>query len=389
MRILEINDFISKTGGAETIFKKTIKLLKEEGHDVFSLSFDNFHNKNHFSIPLASDSSSKLYEKRFSEKFNALLFNPFIYLKIRKIIKIIRPDVIHLHNYNLAPLSVLYAIKGYNTVQTVHASGQICPSTWGVYRKDYRKCNLVPSFNKCMSNCFYDKPKIPSALYYMFHRRISNVRKKVIRKFIFPSKALLKGFSDNGFTNLFLVRNPFNYTNVRKMVRKENILMYAGKMSTQKGVGILIDALIEIKDLDDWQFVFAGEGDLKESFVKRTKYDKRFVFTGNLTFDKLKRFYEKSKIMVVPSLCFDNYPTVILEGRSYKCIVLGSNRGGIPEMIGDEFVFSPDKESIRSKISYFAKNYEKYVNSFDKATKDFCNDKCYVNKLIKIFKMVI
>jgi len=387
MKILEINDFISKTGGAETIFKKTISLLKEKGHDVFSLSFDDYSEKNHFSVSLASNSSSKLYEKTLSEKFNALLFNPFLYLRIRKIINKIKPDIIHLHNYNIAPLSVLYAVKGYNTIQTVHGPGQICPSTWGTYRKNYGKCNLVPKFKKCMDNCFYDKPKIPSVLYYLLHRNISNARKKVIKKFIFPSKVLLKGFSDNGFTNLFLVRNPFNGGNLRIPAKKDNIIMYAGKMNTQKGVDILIDALIDIKGLDDWQFVFAGDGDLKESLVKRTENDKRFLFTGNLVFDKLKEFYKKAKIMVVPSLSFENYPTVILEGRSYKCIVLGSDRGGIPEMIGDEFVFSPDKESIKRKISYFANNYEKYVNSSEKINKNLYDDKYYVSELVKIFNM--
>ena len=62
----------------------------------------------------------------------------------------------------------------------------------------------------------------------------------------------------------------------------------------------------------------------------------------NLVFSYL----EKAYALLVPSR-FDNFPTVIIEAFSSGVPVIGSNAGGIPEMIKqgvDGFICEPDNE---------------------------------------------
>jgi len=343
MKILYINDF-EDGGGAEVIYNITYDLFKENAKKI---AIDKMLPKNSII--------------RFSTKF---FFNPILYFKLKKIIRNYNPEVIHLHNYNLAPLTVLLAIRGYDTIQTVHASGQICPSAWGVFRKNYQKCDLKPNFKKCMENCFYDKPKILSIFYYIWHVVISNIRIKIIKYYIFPSNTLRKGFEKNGFKNLHVVRNPCPFfENSGNLDKKENIILYVGKLIELKGVHILIDVLKDLDNLKDWNFIFVGDGNLRKHLGNKVKNDKRFIFVGWVKHDDVIKFYKRSKIVVVPSVYFENYPTVVLEGLLFDNIVIGSDRGGIPEMINDKLIFKIYNKKInnlKEKILEVIDNYEKF-----------------------------
>jgi glycosyltransferase involved in cell wall biosynthesis len=76
--------------------------------------------------------------------------------------------------------------------------------------------------------------------------------------------------------------------------------------------------------------------------------------------DEVKKIMKAADCLVVPSLCYENYPTVILEARGVLLPVIGSNFGGIKEMIKNEkFLFIPTCENIREKLVYFSENHQK------------------------------
>ena len=62
----------------------------------------------------------------------------------------------------------------------------------------------------------------------------------------------------------------------------------------------------------------------------QTKADKRIRWLG---FVNQAQFFQEIDILVVPSIWHDTAPLVILEAYSHGIPVLGSNRGGIPELI--------------------------------------------------------
>lgn len=79
--------------------------------------------------------------------------------------------------------------------------------------------------------------------------------------------------------------------------------------------------------------------------------------------DNIKEIYQKIDVILVPSLCDDSFPTTVLEGMYWKRPIIGTNVGGIPEMIINNTTgFLINKNSVQElteKISYFINNPEK------------------------------
>ncbi|GAH67801.1 unnamed protein product, partial [marine sediment metagenome] len=65
--------------------------------------------------------------------------------------------------------------------------------------------------------------------------------------------------------------------------------------------------------------------------------DKRIKFYGFLQHQQLKELYKKANLLIVPSICYDNSPTVIYESFSFGVPVIGSRIGGIPELVKEGY----------------------------------------------------
>ena len=65
-------------------------------------------------------------------------------------------------------------------------------------------------------------------------------------------------------------------------------------------------------------------------------------------------------VLIVPSLWHDPLPRVVYESYSHGVPVIGSDRGGIPEIIDigkTGFIFNPDfEEQLKEKICIFRKD---------------------------------
>jgi glycosyltransferase involved in cell wall biosynthesis len=92
--------------------------------------------------------------------------------------------------------------------------------------------------------------------------------------------------------------------------------------------------------------------------------------------------YADAAVLVVPSMCDDCYPRVILEAQAYGVPVVGRTVGGIPEAIGDGGVCvscsdDPDEWSaaihsiIDARMRYSGLAYANFVRA-DAAAKEAC-----------------
>jgi len=93
----------------------------------------------------------------------------------------------------------------------------------------------------------------------------------------------------------------------------------------------------------------------------------------------LAKIYHETDICLVPSIRADPFPTTVLEAMSAKLPVIGTNLGGIPEMIEDSitgFLIPPDDPKLFSdrletliknkqlRLSMGEKGYEKFNREF-------------------------
>jgi glycosyltransferase involved in cell wall biosynthesis len=59
-----------------------------------------------------------------------------------------------------------------------------------------------------------------------------------------------------------------------------------------------------------------------------------------------RRFWRQTKVVLMPSLCWENQPLVAVEAMINGVPVIGSNRGGTPETLGDAGVLLPLPERL-------------------------------------------
>jgi glycosyltransferase involved in cell wall biosynthesis len=81
---------------------------------------------------------------------------------------------------------------------------------------------------------------------------------------------------------------------------------------------------------------------------ERAAHDKRITYLGYTTPDELVKCMAAVDAVVVPSLCYENSPTVIYESLSSGIPLIASRIGGVGELIQEGktgFLFTPGDEA--------------------------------------------
>jgi glycosyltransferase involved in cell wall biosynthesis len=119
------------------------------------------------------------------------------------------------------------------------------------------------------------------------------------------------------------------FTDTRMAVRTQ--FLYVGQLETHKGIMELFDALNQVGE--EIELHIAGEGSLSEMVVQRAERDARIYFHGFVSLKHLIRLLQTADAVVIPSICYENSPTVIYESFLVGVPVIASHVGGIPELI--------------------------------------------------------
>jgi len=150
------------------------------------------------------------------------------------------------------------------------------------------------------------------------------------------------------FENLFF--NSYNFSAVKE-------LLYAGQAEEHKGVFWLIK---ELKNWSrtDWvlKLVLVGDKAGRRRIEKMIGQDKRFVLLPPLSQSKSDDSLAQAYLTIVPSLCYENSPTVIIKSLACGTPVLASRLGGIPELVKDKvngWLFNAhDGDDLRAKLDW-------------------------------------
>ena len=89
------------------------------------------------------------------------------------------------------------------------------------------------------------------------------------------------------------------------------------------------------------------------------------TLAGFLTGDKLTRLMGNAKLLLLPSVCYENCPLSILEAHAMGVPVVTMNSGGMAELVKDgvtgTLVNEPTPEAIALKIKETIENAEYYA----------------------------
>jgi glycosyltransferase involved in cell wall biosynthesis len=107
-----------------------------------------------------------------------------------------------------------------------------------------------------------------------------------------------------------------------------------------------------------------------------------------------KYFFEKVDVTIVPSIWYENLPGVVFESFAFGIPVIGSNIGGIPEMITEGIngmLFDPYKEGdLEEKLLKFEDNISDWKNKSEiikQSAQKFLDYKGWLNQWEELYKL--
>jgi glycosyltransferase involved in cell wall biosynthesis len=123
-----------------------------------------------------------------------------------------------------------------------------------------------------------------------------------------------------------------------KIKKKSNTfrVIFVGQIEKHKGIISLINSYLIFNStykIKDSELIIVGTGKLIAKAKKQAKLNKNIKFYGRLEKDGCLNLMGKSSCLIVPSLCYENSPTVIYEAASVGLPVIASRLGGITELI--------------------------------------------------------
>ncbi len=339
MKILMVNKFLYSRGGCENYMLFLGEHLKNLGHEVEY--FGMYDEKNTVGNSAGKYTQNMDFHSKGIERFLypfKIIYSLEAKRKIIQVIDDFKPDIIHMNNINfqLTP-SVIYGAKkrGIPVVQTVHDYQMICPNHL-LYNFDKNeiceKC-ISGSYFNCIKNKCIHNSRVKSII-GAIEAKVYSIFKtyKKVDLYISPSyfleekllsaKELYKGKTKT--IHNFINKNKFTY----EKENTEDYIAFAGRLSKEKGVEYLAETA---KLLPEYTFMVAGDGPDRNMLenIENVK------LVGFLTGEKLIEFMGNAKVLVVPSIWYENCPLSILEAQCMGVPVVTMNNGGMAELIKD------------------------------------------------------
>lgn len=342
MRVLVVHNAYQLAGGEDAVVLNEVALLREHGNTV------QLHL-------VSNDGVTGLLGKLRAAI--GVIFSFSSYFKIRQILRNFRPSIVHVHNFfPLVSPAVFYACKaeGVPVVMTLHNFRLICPTAvlmydgkiterslrdgpwWGVRARVYRG-SLLGSF--------------VLASMIAVHQGIGTWRKQVDR-FIVLSNFSVNKFSQGGLPIDKLVVKP-NFVNVTAPVEIDRCgFLFVGRLSPEKGVNILLAAVGLLNESPIYICV-AGTGPLAHSVKKAGPAVEPL---GAISSSAVQERMTRSTALVIPSICYEGFPMVLVEAYACGLPVIASRIGALAELVEDGvtgLLFEPgDAKDLAEKLEW-------------------------------------
>jgi glycosyltransferase involved in cell wall biosynthesis len=404
MKILLVNKFFYLKGGAEAHFFDTAKLFERKGHEpiFFSMKHPNNFSSKHRTYFVSNIDYEKHGIKTNITASLKLLYSFEAKGKIEQLIIDQKPDLVHLNNiyHQLSP-SILHAIKKHDLpiVMSLHDHKMVCPSYLLFFNKKICEACRGGRYYHCfLKGCVKNSrsKSLLNTIEMYLHHRILHIY-HLVDVFISPSRALQFNLKRLGFKgNIVYLPNFINIDEFEaQFTFRENAIVYFGRLSREKGLDALIEA---VKDIKDVNLKIIGEGPKKQDLEKKAKQGKyrNVRFLGYKTGEELKREIKESMFTILPSECYENNPLSIIEAFALGKPAVGARIGGIPELVRDGetgMTFEPGNiDDLRETLLVMLKNPDKLFqmgkNARDMVEKKY-NAESHYDNLMNIYESLL
>ena len=325
-RILALHNYYQLAGGEDSVFATETQLLEENGHQVVRLTVhnDDLEGRSRLSMGAEAIWSSRQYEA------------------VSEVLRAQRPDIVHCHNTfpQLSP-AVYYAAKRYGVpvVQTLHNFRLTCVN--GNLFRDGKPCTrcvgkLAP-WEGIRRACYRDNhaASLTVAAMVAVHK-VAGTYRNMVDRYIATTEFARAQFVRAGLPADRVVVKP-NLAHDRSCpttrAQKREGFLYVGRLAEEKGILFLIEAARRMKS--GAPITVVGDGPLREAVQAAAAELPRLRYEGPLPPVEVHARMLRARAVVIPSLCFENFPVVAAEAFSSGCPVVASAHGGLTSIVSE------------------------------------------------------
>lgn len=361
MNILSVNKFYWKKGGSEAVFFTEKELLEQHGHHVIPFSMQHPNNLdseyNRYFVSEVDYTAGNKWDK-LDAAFK-IIYSFEAKQKMRHLLSEQKVELAHFHifQHQISP-SVFGPLRDKNIplVLTLHDLKPICPNyQMYVNGEVCERCRGRKFYHAFLNACTKGSKgkSLINTVEMYFHYLMGYYQN--VDKYIAVSQFHRQKMLDNGFKaeQIALLPNSIDPNVFQYSQQDDDYVIYVGRLSREKGVGTLLNAAALCPQVN---IKIVGTGPEQEHLKSIAEQHSlsNVEFLGYKSGKELIQLIAGASFSVITSIVYENCPMSILESMSMGKPVIGSEIGGIPELIQagvDGYCYpSGNTEALAEKI---------------------------------------
>jgi glycosyltransferase involved in cell wall biosynthesis len=257
--------------------------------------------------------------------------------RFRAVIAEATPDVVHTHLIDGFSATVWRRARqaGLPIVHTAHDYHLLCPRAF-LLTRDWQICRT---------------PQAACRVYRAWHLATA----RDVDLFVSPSRFLLERHVAAGLNGVAtaVVPNGIALPRSSPARRSRPTFLLMCRLTVEKGVRVVLQALAGLPRSADFELVIAGRGPLEEEVRQAASTDARLRFAGYVSGEAKRELLDSTHYLLIPSLWYENAPVSVIEAAAHGVPVVASRIGGLPEFVHDGrtgFLFEPGDATALAAI---------------------------------------
>ncbi len=395
--------------GAEVACYRLVMLLVNNNRHVTVLATEPYKEPEEdfdfYSIRILSDYRTSPLRIIGSLLKSCLSFDPVSYISSYNVLKRLKPDLLHLHNFDVLSFSLVSSAKrlGIPVLFSVYDNWCLCPRRTLVNNKNEicKKYHGTHCINCISCDSWRELPKKDSVV---FRKELFNYFLSQIDTFIVLTNSWAEMLRQYGIKSekIEVVPLPLfeEVDDSRVNAVEEHSILFVGWVNPHKGLHILIEAMPEIlKEIPEAKLYVIESGQDENykkkiiSSIEKFKISNHVFFLGRKPNQEVRAFLQRADVVVVPEQWGIAWPIFLTEAMAFAKPIVASQIGDIPFFIKDGesgFLANPkDPSDFAKKVIWMFKNTGSAVTMGENARKNvtkLCDENAILEKLFNLYK---
>lgn len=276
------------------------------------------------------------------------LWNPSVLHPLRQVFDRIRPDVVNTHNIDGFSPALWQVARRYTgaVAHTLHDCHLICARAT-MRRRDGTICS-----QRLCALC-----RVYASYHAVFRQHVNTL--------ITPTRALADLHRQSGWSGvpIEVVRNAVEVPSLGAAALPDSgplRILFMSRLEREKGCEALLSVVRLFNEGSGVEFHLAGSGLYAERFAQLASSHAYVQWHGFVSGPSKHELLRSSDVFLQLSECHDNAPLSLLEAKQAGLHLVGTDVGGIPELIGapqgGDLIRPGDTRALYSVLTALARN---------------------------------